>query len=67
MSRRATGEGLLFISTLLYSTRDLTAAIMSSSLVDWNAELYRAMLQSVGRGPVEWSLISPTGGLVYLA
>lgn len=66
MSRRTTGAVLLFISASLYSTRYLAAAIMGSSLTHWNADLFGALLQYVGRELEVWSLIALIGGLVYL-
>ena len=66
MSRRTTGTVLLGISALLYSTRYLSAAIFGSSLTTWNAKLFNAMLQSVGQGPVIWSIIALVAGVIYL-
>jgi hypothetical protein len=67
MSRRTTGTLLLFIAALLYSTRYLAAAVFGSSLTNWSAELFNAMLEYVGQGLVIWSVIALVTGLIYLA
>jgi hypothetical protein len=67
MSRRTTGTLLLFIAALLYSTRYLAAAVFGSSLTNWSAELFNAMLENVGQGLVIWSVIALVTGLIYLA
>ena len=66
MSRRITGIGLIFVSAFLYATRYLVAAVMGSSMINWDAGLFSAMLQYVGRGLVQWSLVSLVGGLIYM-
>ena len=67
MSRRTTGVMLLFVAAMLYSTRYLAAAIFGPSLQGrWNADLFSAMLQYVGRDLVTWSLVALVAGLVYL-
>ena len=66
MSRRITGIGLIFVSAFLYATRYLVAAVMGSSMINWDAGSFSAMLQYVGRGLVQWSLVSLVGGLIYM-
>jgi hypothetical protein len=67
MTRRTTGTLLLFIAALLYSTRYLAAAVFGSSLANWSAELFNAMLEYVGQELVTWSVIALLTGLIYLA
>lgn len=67
MSRRTTGTVLLLIAAMLYSTRFLAAAIFGSSIQSWDAGLFNAMLQYVGRGLTNGSMIALGAGLVYLA
>ena len=66
MSRRTTGVTLLAVAALLYSTRYLAAAIFGSGISSWDADLFRAMLQYVGQGPVTWSLAALVTGILYL-
>ena len=66
MSRRTAGVLLLFISSLMYSTRYIAAAIFGSSVSSWDAELFNAMLQYVGKELVTWSIIALVAGLAYL-
>ena len=66
MSRRTTGTLLIVVSTTLYAARYLSAAIFGSSLTNWSAELFNAMLQYVGSGLVTWSVIALIAGLAYL-
>jgi hypothetical protein len=67
MSRRITGSVLLGISAFLYATRYLTAAILGSSIQNWNTDLFNAMLKYVGREPILWSTIALIAGIIYLA
>ncbi len=67
MSRRITGTILLFISTLLYIARYLSAAIFGVSLASKDADLFKAMLQYIGPSLGTWSLVALIAGLVYLA
>jgi hypothetical protein len=67
MTRRTTGTLLLFSAALLHSTRYLAAAIFGSSLTNWSADLFNAMLEYVGTGLVTWSVIALVTGLIYLA
>jgi hypothetical protein len=57
---------LLAVAALLYSTRYLAAAIFGSGISSWDADLFRAMLEYVGKGPVTWSLAALVAGIVYL-
>ena len=66
MSHRLTGTLLIVVAAILYVARYLSAAIIGSSLTNWNADLFNAMLQFVGRGPVTWSLIALVAGILYL-
>jgi hypothetical protein len=66
MSRRTTGALLILVSSVLYSTRYLAAAIFGSSLQNWSTDLFNAMLRHVGQGLVAWSLIALVAGLSYL-
>lgn len=66
MSRRTTGALLLVVSTILYMTRYLTAAILGSSTQGWSADLFAAMLQHVGYDLTTWSLVALIAALVYL-
>ena len=66
MSRRTTGVMLLAVAAILYSTRYLAAAIFGSGIYSWDADLFRAMLQYVGQGPVTWSLAALVAGIIYL-
>ncbi len=66
MSRRTTGTALLSISAILYATRYLSAAIFGSSIQNWNQNLFNAMLEYVGQGPVIWSIIALIAGIIYL-
>ena len=67
MARRTTGTLLIVVSTALYATRYLSAAIFGSSLTNWSADLFNAMLEYVGTGLVTWSVIALVTGLIYLA
>lgn len=67
MSKRTTGVLLITLSAVLYATRYLSAAIFGSSLNNWSAELFDAMLQYVGSGLVTWSIIALVAGILYLA
>lgn len=66
MSRRTTGTILLAISAVLYATRYLSAAIIGSSFLNWSANLFNTMLEYIGPGLVNWSLIALTVGIIYL-
>lgn len=66
MTRRTTGNVLLLISALLYSTRYLCAAIFGSSLTSWSTDLFNAMLTSVGGQFVTLSIIALVAGIGYL-
>lgn len=66
MSRRTTGVVFCFIAALLYATRYLAAAIFGSGVSSWDAELFRAMLQYVGDGPVVLTILALTIGVAYL-
>jgi len=67
MSRRLTGTLLISISAMLYAARYLSAAIFGSSLTNWDADLFNAMLQYIGQGLTTWSVIALIAGLIYLA
>jgi len=66
MSRRTTGASLIFVSAMLFATRYLSAAIFGSSITTWNRDLFHAMLDSVGRDLVKWSILAFVFGIVYL-
>lgn len=66
MSRRTSGTLLIVVAAFLYSTRYLSAAVFGSSLTNWSAELFAAMLQYVGRELIIWSVVALVAGLVYL-
>ena len=66
MSRRTTGTMLLAVSAGLYAARYLTAATFGSSLSNWDANLFKAMLQYIGPGLVNWSIIALVAGIIFL-
>lgn len=66
MSRRTTGTLLIVTSAILFVCRYLTAAIFGSSTMYWSTELFNAMLQYVGQGLVNWSIVALAGGIGYL-
>lgn len=66
MNRRTTGIFLLMISAFLYGVRYLSAAIFGSNVSSWNSDLFNAMLNYVGNGPKNLSIIALIVGLIYL-
>lgn len=66
MSRRTTGTLLIVVSSLLYATHYMAAAIFGSSLASQSAELFKAMRQYIGPGLITWSWIALAAGIIYL-
>jgi hypothetical protein len=66
MTRRSTGNTLIAISALLYSTHRLTAAIYGSSTTGWDSDFYQALLEYVGQELLVWSLVALIAGILYL-
>lgn len=57
---------MIAIAAVLYVTRYVAAAIFGSSLHNWNSNLFNAMLEYVGTGPVIWSIVTLIAGIIYL-
>lgn len=57
---------LIMISTLLYSTRYLAAAIYGSSSSSWSSDHFSDMLNYIGNVPIILSTISLLLGISYL-
>lgn len=66
MHRRTVGVILLCISAFLYGVRYLSAAIFGSGVSSWNSQLFNAMLEYVGDGPLIMSWIALIAGIGYL-
>jgi hypothetical protein len=66
MQRRTVGVILLCISAFLYGVRYLAAAIFGSNVSSWNSQLFNAMLDHVGQGPMVISRIALFAGIGYL-
>ncbi|WP_042273420.1 hypothetical protein [Faecalimicrobium dakarense] len=66
MNRRGTGAIFCLISAILFSTRYISAAIFSSNVSSWDAELFSHMLGYVGNTLTTLSGISLVIGIVYL-
>lgn len=66
MSKRAAGIGLIAISAFLYGIRYISASLFGSNVQTWNEELFKALLESVGNGPVILSIIALVMGFAYL-
>lgn len=67
MSRRIAGALFLVAAAMLYSTRYLAAAILSSTFTSQGSDLYQATMGYVGNGLWIWSAATALLGLVYLA
>jgi hypothetical protein len=66
LNRRTTGTIFICISAFLYGVRYLSAAIFGSNVSSWNSELFNAMLDYVGNGPKNLSIIAFIIGIIYL-
>jgi hypothetical protein len=66
MNRRSVGFGFIALSTLLYISRFITAAIYGSSQSSWNAELFRALLGYVDQGLSAAAIVGLTVGVIYI-
>ncbi|MCR2805772.1 hypothetical protein [Paenibacillus soyae] len=66
MQRRTVGVILLCISAFLYGVRYLSAAIFGSGVSSWDSQLFNAMLEYVGDGPLIMSWIALIAGIGYL-
>jgi hypothetical protein len=66
MTRRAAGFGFIALSTLIYISRFISAAIYGSSQSTWNTELYRGLLDYVDQGLSVAAIVALLVGIVYL-
>lgn len=66
ISRRTTGTILLLISAFMYGIRYLSAAIFGSGVSSWSRDLFDAMLDYVGDGPKNLSILALIAGIIYL-
>jgi hypothetical protein len=66
ITRRTTGTILLMISAFLYGIRYLSAAIFGSGVSSWDRGLFNAMLDYVGDGPKNLSILALIAGIMYL-
>jgi len=66
MSRRGTGVLFCLIAALLFIARYISAAIYSSGISTWSAELFHDILGYVGGGLTICSAISLLVGIIYL-
>ena len=66
MNRRGTGTIFCLISAILFSTRYISAAIFSSNVSSWDAELFSYMLSYVGNTLTTLSVVSLVVGIAYL-
>jgi hypothetical protein len=66
LSRRTTGTFFICISAFLYGVRYLSAAIFGSNLSSWSSELFNAMMDYVGKGPKNLSILALIIGIIYL-
>lgn len=68
MSKRSAGVVLLGISAFLYSMRTLAAALFSSGVQSWNADLFRSMISYIDHQGVmlNASIIALVAGIFYL-
>lgn len=66
MNRRGTGTIFCLISAILFSTRYISAAIFSSNVSSWDAELFSHMLSYVGNTLTTLSIVSLVVGIAYL-
>ncbi|MGL5692576.1 MAG: hypothetical protein ACRCXA_00745 [Peptostreptococcaceae bacterium] len=66
MNRRGTGVMFCLIAAILFSTRYLSAAIFSSNVSLWDAQLFSEMLSYVGNTLTTLSVVSLVVGLTYL-
>ena len=67
MSKRSAGVVLLGISAFLYSMRTLAAALFSSGVQSWNADLFRSMISYIDQGVMlNASIIALVAGIFYL-
>jgi hypothetical protein len=66
MHKRTAGIILLCISAFLYGIRYVSAAIFGSNVSSWDSQLFDAMLDYVGKGPLVLSVLALIAGIVYL-
>ena len=57
---------MLAIAAFLYAARYIAAAIFGSGVLSWDRELFQALLQYVGNGPLVLGVIAAVLGIVYL-
>ncbi|SDW43925.1 hypothetical protein [Paenibacillus sp. CF384] len=66
MNRRSVGIILICIAAFLYGIWYVTAAIFGSNVTSWNSDLFDAMLDYVGNGPLVMSRFAFIAGICYL-
>lgn len=66
MNRRALGFGFIALSTLVYISRFLTAAIYGSTQSSWSAELFQALLGYVDQGLSTAALVGLAVGVLFI-
>ncbi|MGD8822239.1 MAG: hypothetical protein PVG63_03985 [Anaerolineales bacterium] len=67
MNRRALGFGFIALSTLLYVSRFIAAAIYGSSQTTWNAELFQGLLGYVDQGLSTAAIVGLALGVIFIA
>lgn len=66
MNRRGAGAIFCLISSILFSTRYISAAIFGSNVSSWGAEFFSHMLSYVGNTLTILSVVSLVIGIIYL-
>ncbi|MFF2157634.1 hypothetical protein ACFVVQ_20285 [Paenibacillus chitinolyticus] len=66
INRRGTGVSLIAISAFLISSKYISAAIFGSGTANWDEQLFRAMLSSVGTTLSYCSVLALIIGIIYL-
>jgi len=66
LSNRGIGVFFIAISTILYITKYLTAAIFGSNLKTLSEDMFKTLLEYIGPNLTFWSTISLVIGIVYL-